>query len=190
MADLDLDLAIADIDPETGEIKATAYFEDYLHGISNPQLGDASYIKLSDVKSSGTSGGSSVVGNNIRTLNRKDFDAGNNCILNEDDQTFDLVAGTYKTNIYAPAFRSNGHKVKLYNITDAGIELTGKSAWAGVASNAVTDAILPDQFTITASKTFRIDHHIGTAKVNNGLGEATSSGDDEVYTVVELWKIS
>ena len=192
MADLDLDLAIANIDPETGEIKATAYFEDYLHGISNPQLGDASYIKLSDVKSSGTGGGTSSVGNNIRTLNTKDFDAGNNCTLAVNELEFTLLTGTYRINASAPGYRSDGHTLSLYNITDSQIEpkCIGTAEHSPDTNYPQTRSFINSQFTITDSKTFRFDHYFEVVHTNIGLGVPNSTGNSDIYTVVELWKIS
>ena len=65
---------------------------------------DVPYIKLSDVKSAGTAGGTFTSGSwQTRTLNTEDSDTGGNCSLSSNQFTLD--AGTYEINARASASR-------------------------------------------------------------------------------------
>jgi hypothetical protein len=47
------------------------------------------------------------------------------------------------------------------------------------------------QFTISASKTFEIQHYCSHTQANNGFGTVDAAqGDVEIYTQVQLWKIA
>lgn len=170
--------------------EAAGVFEAYVWSAANLDSGQygGDYIKLSDTKATTVAGGASVAGTQTRTLNTEDSDTGNHCTLSSNQ--FTLAAGTYQITASAPAFSSGPSKAILYNITDAANELIGTSEYTSiVAGYAQTSSFIKGQFTISASKTFRIDQYTQTAKTINGLGVATSDGTSEIYTVVELWKV-
>lgn len=146
------------------------------------------YIKLSDVKSSGTHGGTFTQGSyQTRALNTEDSDTGNHCSLSSNQFTLD--AGTYRILASAPAFDTDTHKVKLYNITDTADEIIGTSGAASSANNGFDVAFVAGEFTITSAKAFEIQHRCNTTKTTQGFGIAAAYGEDEVYTIVELWKV-
>ena len=72
MADyLDVDLAIAEIDPVTKQIKATRYFENYLHAIID-NLGGEGSTTISDlVATTIDSGKSEYIFAQVKTLKRR-----------------------------------------------------------------------------------------------------------------------
>lgn len=146
------------------------------------------YIKLSDVKSSGVSGGTSSAGNNIRTLNTKSFDAGGNCTLDGGFLKFTLLAGTYRISASVPAYRAGRHQAVLYNITDSAVEITG-TAERSETGGTQTRSFMQDEFTIASSKEFRIDHWFESGVASTGLGIGAGAGYVNLYTVVELWKL-
>ena len=82
-----------------------------------------------------------------------------------------------------------GHKLRLYNVSDSSVTIVGDSATTNLSYAACTLAFLSGVFTIASSKTFRIDHYTVGGQGTYGLGEATDAGVDEIYTVVELYKI-
>lgn len=145
------------------------------------------YIYLYDKKGTGTSGGASTSGAwRTRDLTDEVEDTGNLCTLAANQFTLD--AGTYRCLISMPAFRSGQLQSRLYNITDAAMELLGTSDWNSAgASEAKTHSFIKGKFTIAAQKTFEIQYRVQTSRAVNGLGIATSWGD-EIYTTVELWK--
>ena len=145
------------------------------------------YIKLSDVKTA-TAGGTFTSGAwRTRDLNTEDNDTGNNCSLSSNQ--FTLNAGTYRIAARAPAHKVDVHKIKLRNITDSTDELIGSAAYCGSTTVVQVDSFLGGQFTIAAQKTFAIQHICQTTKAGNGFGVTVWYSVDDVYAVVELWKV-
>jgi len=154
---------------------------------SNGRIG-ADYIKLSDVKTSGTQGGTFTSGSwQTRVLNTEDNDTGTLCALSANQ--FTLSAGTYKISAKAPAYFVNTHQARLYNVTDASVEMLGQNARSSnVTDDSVTHSFVDGEFTIASSKTLRLEHRCASTFATFGLGYAASFGS-EVYSVVELWKV-
>jgi len=142
---------------------------------------------LSDVKSSGTAGGSSVTGYQTRTLNTLSDPTG--IVSSLASNQFSLPAGVYEIVASSPARQSDTHRIRLRNITDSVTSLLGSSELAGSAIVSQTNSILTGQITLTSTKTFEIQHQINTAKATDGLGAAGTSGESEVYTQVKITKI-
>jgi len=154
--------------------------------LSTGQFG-GDYIKLSDTKTSGTDGGSSsATTTHVRVLNTEEHDTGNNCSLVSNQ--FTLAAGTYQIQASAPAYKSEQTKIRLYNVTDAVYEIEGQSTYFAASNTVGGHATLQGAFTIATSKTFELRHYITTAQATSGLGAGVAQGD-EVYAVVELWKV-
>lgn len=147
------------------------------------------YIKLSDEKSGTTGGGTSVAGSQTRVLNTKNHDTHSICTLSANQ--FTLPAGTYRIQASAPAYNGGRHVAALYNVTDALYVVTGTSTYAP-SSNDQTESWVRGQFTIAASKTFELRHFIGVASASFGLGvdNGTTTYGNQVYSVVELWKVA
>ncbi len=167
---------------DTTQIATTAYVR-----ASQP------YILLQDVKADGTSGGTSTnTTTHTRDLNTEAVDTHNLCSLSANQ--FTLTAGTYRASVRAPACAANDTKACIYNVTGAAIVLAGSCAWNGSATELVqTDAWVKGQFTIAASQALEIRQYFGTGRVTNGLGVATTgstTGANEIFTEVELWRIS
>jgi hypothetical protein len=79
------------------------------------------------------------------------------------------------------------HKAKLYNITDATDVISGSSEYTNL--DLTTYSVIKGIFTITATKTFEIQHRCQVSKSINGLGIDSNFGINEVYTEVELWRL-
>lgn len=153
-----------------------------------------SVVVLEDRKTLGTSGGTPLSANTwlTRDLNTKVSDSSNLCTLS--NNRFVLPAGTYTINANAPAYVVNEHQIRLQNITDNATTCTGTSefTWNGNTSQVQTRSSINGIFTITAAKTFEIQHHIRTI-ATNGLGYPCGSAGQrttEVYTTVFLTKIA
>ena len=145
----------------------------------------SSYVHLVDKKGSGVTGGASVAGAwRQRDLTDEIADTGGVCTLAANQFTLD--AGTYRIFASTPIFRAQ-HQSRLYNVTDASMELLGVNAWnENAAPEAETHGFIFGRFTIAAQKTFEVQYRV-SGNDADGLGEDHNWGDN-IYTVVELWK--
>lgn len=148
------------------------------------------YLKVSDQKASGTDGGGSAAADftQVRTLNTTDANTVSGASLSANGIT--LPEGTYRVRLRAPHYFAGGgskHKVALYNSTDGSYTLIGSTAYCQTAQS---DSVVSGQFTITASKLFYVRHYTQAAQATTGLGISSSSGQVEIYTEAEFWKVA
>lgn len=141
---------------------------------------------IREEQSSGTDGGGSSTGYQTRVLNTT---SGDTSFLSLASNLITLEAGTYYIWASAPAYASVLHKAKLYNETDSANVIVGTSSSSADTSAGTTRSLIKGIFTLAAAKTLSIHHYISSGKAINGLGLATSSGDNEVYTEVLLIKL-
>lgn len=142
------------------------------------------YLQVRDEKSSGTDGGASLSGVNIRTLNTVVTNTINGASLASDIVT--IPAGTYLFNARAPTNGGTRTQLSLYNHTDSSFIVVGDSCYdSGVVSVCICDG----SFTITSSKGIKLSHNFQTA-IAAGLGFPTNRGQAEVYASLQLWKIA
>ena len=149
-----------------------------------------SYVKVSDVKTSGTAGGTfTQAAWRTRTLNTEDSDPDAICALSSDQIT--LTAGTYECRIISTAHRVGNHKLRLQNVTGASTVLLGMNSYANNAADyAENFNHVVGRFTITASQALEVQHYCQTTQANNGFGGAcTIAGVSDVYTIAEFWKV-
>ncbi len=143
-----------------------------------------------DEKTSGTSGGSPSAGDNVRDLNvvLTNEIAGASLATNQ----ITLDAGTYWINATSPAWRCDGHRAWLYNVTDAAIEVLGTTEFSENGSSGQHQAhtYVRGRFTIAGTKTFELRHNISaTTGGSQGMGVETDDGRIEVYADVQIRKI-
>lgn len=147
------------------------------------------YVKVSDVKASGTNGGTFTSGAmQTRTINTEDSDLFGICSIAANQIT--LVPGSYECEIKSPAYGVDQNKAILYNITSAATQLIGTSEFTSPSSNIQVSSFVMGAFTITVSTVFEIRHQCVATVTNNGFGVASSFGISEVYTVAEFWKVA
>lgn len=153
----------------------------------------APLLHIQDRKTAGVSAGFFTAGVWVtRTLNtvltNEITGASHNASNNTD---FTLPAGTYEIDALVPAYRVNGHRAALYNVTDAGYTMFGRNAWTGQTSPVAvnTEATLRGRFTIAAPKVFRIHHICSGPSFADGLGRNSETGLDEYYTEVMIRKV-
>ncbi|MCX6107827.1 MAG: hypothetical protein NTY08_18520 [Proteobacteria bacterium] len=144
------------------------------------------HILITHEVTNGTNAGSSVTGWQTRPLNSKKIDTNSLVSLSSNRVTF--TAGTYYCQATAPAFRANNHKLRLRNVTDNVTLIVGSSEYAYQPSIIGNTARLVGQFTIAAGKALELQHYIAYARANDGLGTSVSSGEVEVYAILECWK--
>lgn len=146
-------------------------------------------VIVEDQKSSGTAGGSSVAGAQIRTLNTLVRNLGTLASLSSNEVT--LPAGTYYVEWTAPAYRVGSHQTRLFNATDATQIAAGSSASSNATADyAVTNSFGSTVLTLASSKAIRIAHSTGAIRATDGLGVATSAGFGEVYARMLIWRMS
>ena len=144
-------------------------------------------LHVRDEKTAGTEGGSSVAGNQVRTLNTvvRNTIAGASLASNQ----ITLPAGTYTINARSPAYKSNRHRVRLVNVTDSVVLLRGSSEHTGATDNVSTDSCIVGVFTLGATNALNLTHYILDAAATYGLG--LSGGDTfvDVYAEAYITKI-
>jgi hypothetical protein len=165
---------------------------------------------IRDERSSGTSGGSLTNNTwNTRTLQTEKTD---DLTITTSGNQIPLVAGTYWVEVEATtwgAFGTGGgqngffkSQLRLRNITDSTTTLMGPHAAfyndGSVTSNNVgfqnsLVTTLRGRFTIAGTKTFELQNWTsisGTISSSIKEGTAISSGENEVYADVKIWKLS
>ena len=117
-----------------------------------------------------------------RALNTEAADSGDNASLSAGQVT--LAAGTYRLRASAPAYLVERHQARWQNVTDGTTTLLGTSEFADTLQ---TRSLISGRFTISASKTFELQHRCETTRASDGFGVAGNFAA-EVYAEVELWK--
>ena len=143
---------------------------------------------LSDVKSSGTAGGSNATGTwQKRTINTE-VDPDGIVSLSGDQFTI-TQAGTYLIEACAPGVSCEKHKTRIRNITDNSTAIVGESCYANNAYGGNTHSRAEGVVTIAAAKTFELQHWMQSSGGASGLGFPTGSGESEVYSTIKVIRI-
>lgn len=161
-----------------------------MHKVESPSalVNIRKIAKLSDVKAAATDGGTFTSGSYAtRDLNTEEDEFG---IVSLSANQFTLQAGTYRIFAKAPAYKVNSHKAKLRNVTDSSDVILGTSEAAETSGNVQNSSIISGLLTLTAAKTFEIQHRCSNTQATSGYGLACNFGDSEVYTIVEIEKLT
>lgn len=144
---------------------------------------------LRDEKASGTDGGSASAGINIRNISVAKINTASFVLT---ATRFTLPAGTWWVYFSAPAFQVSNHKATLYDVTSAAIVEVGSTDYSSSgALYATTRSSGWAYITNTVSMTIELQHYTQSARVNTGLGIATSmAGALEVYSEVMVWQVA
>lgn len=142
-----------------------------------------------DEKASGTGGGTFTQGAwRTRDLNTVRANSIDGASLSSNQVT--LPAGTYQIVAYMPAYTVWQHKGRLRNITDSADTIIGSSEACHAGGLTSTASILMGQFTITAQKTFELQHYCAVTATDVGFGGPSGIASMvEVYTQAVLKKI-
>lgn len=168
---------------------ASGSFTESLTVSGTPVAKALQYIYLRDEKAQATQGGSFDQGAmRTRVLNTIVTDETGEVTLVTNQ--FTLPAGSYSIHAICPAVKVNGHYAQLYNISDSAIVVRGNNALMSSVSGGVTShATVIGKFTIGAPKTFEIQHQCQSTLATYGFGWEHNLAV-EVFTIVELWKVS
>lgn len=117
-----------------------------------------------------------------RSLNTEAADRGGYASLSAGQVA--LAAGTYRLRASAPAFSVGRHQARWHNVTDGATVIAGTSEYADTVQ---TRSIVAGRFTISAGKTFELQHRCENTRSTDGFGVAGNFGA-EVYAEAELWR--
>lgn len=147
-------------------------------------LSDVAILK--DVKAANTPAGTFTNGAwRTRTLNTTEN--GQGWVSLSSDQ-FTLDPGYYFIKAIAPAAATDRHKLKIRNITDSTDDIIGDSAQSPTGGSQ-TLAYLSGVISISASKTFELQHQAQTTRASDGFGIESNFGVSEVYAIVEITRL-
>lgn len=146
------------------------------------------YVKVSDVKSSGTVGGAATTTTwTNRTLNTTDTDTASISSLSGNQVT--LPTGTYQVRIISPFTTVAAGQLRLYNVTASTVLLLGQNFYAIVASGGSANAQIVGQFTLGTSSALAVQYFVNGAASTGDLGNSVGTGSNEVYTIAEFIKL-
>lgn len=143
---------------------------------------------LSYTVANNTSGGSGVATSwNDRPLNTIDSDP-NSIVTSLSSNTVTLPAGTYELLANAQTNNTNQARLRWRNTADSTTTCQGVNSSDEVV-NASTPSITSCIFTITSSKTFKLQQWVTTNSGATALGRPVNSGDSEVYAQVVIRRL-
>jgi hypothetical protein len=144
-------------------------------------------LHVQDEKTSGTAGGTFTSGAwRTRTLNTVKTNEISGASLASNQIT--LPSGTYFIIAGATGHAIDSNKAKLRNITDSSDTLIGTTEYADYARGGAERSWIYGRFTISAQKTFEIQHHCSASGV---FGFAYSgAGVTEVFAQAMIWKVA
>ena len=146
---------------------------------------------LSDVKASGTAGGTATSGSyQTRTLNTLSDPTG--IVTSLASNQFTLPAGEYYIEAFAPTYGTGTNKFKIRNVTDSIDSIIGPSNYAALSASgdrSSSSGDLKGTLVISSSKTFELQHRVSSTKATDGYGAPATFGDNEVYSILKIQKI-
>jgi hypothetical protein len=146
------------------------------------------YIRLSDTQASGTVGNSYATGAwRTMVVNTEEQDVAGHCALSSNQMT--LAAGTYSFRLVVS--RSDVSTdvlaaIRLRNTTDSTTLLKQATFGLSTVYNNAIHHVLEGRFDVAASKALEIQ--IDPHATFNFL--ARTDGENEIYLIVEFWKLA
>jgi len=160
-------------------------------GVVFPAGGTGNAISVAvivDEKPSGTSSGDFTSGDwRDRDLNTEISDP--DSIVSISSNQFTLGAGTYFIEWSCPAYRVNGHKSRLYDVTGTSALAIGSTALTDPNDATTNTSIGSFLHTITGNNIYKIQHQASSTKTSNGLGTVSGFSTVEIYTIVKITKL-
>jgi len=184
----DTTLTLATVNANVGSFtnsNITVNAKGLITSASNGTSGAISIATYQDQKASGTAGGSSVTGVQTRTINTEVSDVDNIATLSANAIT--PIAGRYLVIATSPANRSNDHRIYLHDGTSN--VLQGVNAYNGGGYIVQTSSTIWGYISTAGSTAYTIEHEINRYQATNGLGQAVTDGNSEIYTQVTLIRL-
>ena len=164
---------------------------DYILPSANAVTPSTRTAYIKDVKSSGTDGGTPTANTWVqRDLNTL---SGDTSFVTLVSNVLTLYPGKYKIKVRAPAFRANGHKIKLVEdpLGTPSDALIGSTAMASSdVTGSQTDSVLEDIIEVLVTTAYDVQHRVQVASGGaEGFGVANTMSVSEHYTEVEIEKL-
>lgn len=101
-----------------------------------------------------------------------------------------LEVGQYRLEVVSLFFRTEGTRMRLYNVSDSTAEFYSMSFYTMDTSQAGSTPVhMSGTVSIVgAAKEFRVQYRVERARAG-GLGKASGAGGREVYTIVKISKL-
>jgi tetrahydromethanopterin S-methyltransferase subunit F len=149
---------------------------------------------VKDAPSSGSNGGGSISGWQIRNLNLKE---GDDSFLSLSSNQFTLSPGEYVIEASSPGVGSDIMRVALVNATNLSEAYYGTSEFNASANGSQSSSFLKAFRTLTASTSYEIRFYVQNSRLSDGLGKASlvpsidggSPPPSEIYTQVKITKL-
>ena len=149
----------------------------------------SSFAIIQDSKATTTAGGTFTLGAwRTRDLQTEQYDPDG--IVSIAANQFTLAAGTYFIKATAPFYKAGYNAARIYNTTDASTELEGQNTDGNAASAVAGVALVEGVFTLGDAKVLELQHQSTATQATNGFGLPHSFGGTEVYSIVEIWKVT
>lgn len=147
-------------------------------------------VFIKDIKPSGVAGGDFVSGSYFeRDLNTVSGDS--DMVSLASNKFTILEIGKFKIKAFVPAYRTEQTKAILVKDPLGSAEvLASGQRYNEVTGNNSGDCFVQHIITITEPTTFNIQNRCGNTVNTSGRGVACTFGDEEVYTQVEIIKLS
>jgi len=127
-----------------------------------------------------TNGGSTIADTyNKHSLNDEVYDADSLVSLSSGDAI--IVEGTYLLLGVASCYRPNAFHAAIYDVSASARTFKGVSGYSDSAVAVTPQAHVFGMFTITGTKTVRLEVWTQTAAGGNGLGVPSNKSPDETY---------
>jgi len=150
--------------------------------LANPFASQLLHVR--DEKANNTDGGTFTSGAwRTRDLNTIKTNEITGASLSSNQIT--LPSGTYYIDAFAPVYNAARHQTALYNITDSAFQIIGTSEYI---IGSVNKSFVKGRFTISAQKTFELQHQCTTTESGDGLGVKTNFSQVCVYSEVQIWR--
>jgi len=139
-------------------------------------------------QTSGTNGGTSLSGVNVRVLNTEAYAGITGASLSSNQIT--LPAGTYQVTASAPTYKASNNRIYIYNTSDSSDAVLSGTTRSPASGDAGIVTTLNGVFTIAGIKTLELRHYMENASASIGLGTAASSGQVEIYAEAMFTKLA
>lgn len=159
-------------------------------GATGPAGSELDMVVLEDQRANGTNGGPMTAGVwTTLPLNTEVVDTAGICTLASNQ--FTLPAGTYRIRSSSCGNNSNGHQIRLRNISDSATALVGTQAWNNntnaIQGYAATQSTIDGQITIAGAKTFELQLIVANTSSNGrNPGSVISTGELSVFTRIVI----
>jgi len=150
---------------------------------------------LQNRRTQNTGGGTATLGSWLIVPLNVEYEDANDIVDSTALPAFSLGAGTYKIEANCPFVAVETTQIRLYNVTDAGVQanvgalpILGTSAYSYLTHVIFAESCLIGTFTITGTKQFRIEYRVAATRATDGLGYPSNFGV-EVYAQVKITKM-